>query len=136
MTTTLRYHHQVCVPFYIFTQFYTPLSNSAGDLQFVDITNSSARVVWTIPFVSVEQSYTVLYGYSADTINMTAGTVQGNNLTNQTYTLEITELEQATTYYVQVLSTFDIYTLYSDVVQFTTRESRKYNIIASNSDYV
>jgi hypothetical protein len=94
-----------------------------SNLQFVDITNSSARVVWTIPFVSVEQSYTVLYGYSADTINMTAGTVQGNNLTNQTYTLEITELEQANTYYIQVLSTFDIYTLYSDVVQFTTRES-------------
>lgn len=99
-----------------------------GNLRFEDITNSSATATWTIPFVSTQQTYTLLYGYSPDTINITAGTVQGNpdtTLTNQNYSLEISGLDQATTYYVQVVSTFEIYTLYSDAVEFTTQESGK-----------
>ena len=98
------------------------LSHSVGNLQFTDITNTSATVVWTIPFTTTQQNYTVLYGYFEDSVNITAGIVQGSPV-NQTYSLEVTGLHQATTYYVQVVSTFGIYTLYSDVVEFTTREN-------------
>ena len=102
-----------------------------GDVQFFEVTNQSARVMWTIPYVSLQQEYRVLYGYTEDTINITAGVIQGNpdtSLENQTYTLDISGLEQATTYYVQVVSTFTFYTLYSDIAVFTTRESGKQSI--------
>ena len=111
-----------------YTQYQILFRCIAGDLQLAAITNESATVMWTIPFVSTQQEYIVLYGTSEDTIVTAAGVVSGDNdttLVNTTYTLEITGLERATTYYVQVVSTFSIYTLYSNIVEFTTQESGK-----------
>ena len=100
-----------------------------GDIRITDITNTSATVSWTIRYISEEQQqYTLLYGSSEDSVNVTADVVSGSpdfTLTNQTYSLPITGLDQANTYYVQVVSEFGIYTLYSDIVEFTTTERGK-----------
>lgn len=104
------------------------ISLCLGDVTITDITKTSATVLWTIPFVSAQQQYTVFYGNLEDSVNISAGSVSGNpdtTLLNQNYSASITGLDQASTYYVQVVSEFDRFTLYSDLIVFTTIEIGK-----------
>lgn len=104
----------------------------AANVTITDITNSSVTVEWTVSYVLEQQTYTVLYGLSAGAINMTSGNITGSqnsSLTNQVYSVPITGLDIATTYYMQVISEFGIYTLYSDITEFTTLERGKHHSI-------
>lgn len=68
------------------------------------------------------------YGLLPDSLDMMAGPVFSNadpSLTDQTYSITLAQLDEATSYYLRVVATFGVYTLYSEVATFTTMERGK-----------
>ena len=92
-----------------------------------DITYFSATISWTVASLSQQQQYYVDYGTDEDALDQRSGTVTSSDdtfLTDQNYTVSLFELSLGTTYYIQVVATFGVYTLKSDVFSFTTPEGR------------
>ena len=87
-------------------------------------------------YISVEQDYVVNYGSSEDNLDQTSDTVPSvtdTSLTNQEYSVSLTDLSAGTMYYYQVVATFESTTLESDTASFTTLElgTVNYTIIQS-----
>ena len=91
----------------------------------MDVSLSSATVQWVVASISEQQQYTVLYGTDPTNLNTTIDPISsGDNpmATDLMFEQVLDGLMQGTTYYVQVESTFNIYTLYSDIISFETIE--------------
>lgn len=88
------------------------------------ITLNSAVVSWIVPSLTEQQTYYVRYGVS-DLTNVTDSITSGTLLPNQSYSLTLTGLDDATVYYVQVVATFNDIVLYSSTESFRTIERRK-----------
>lgn len=68
------------------------------------------------------------YGLLSNSFDMMAGPVFSSadlSLTDQVYSIELAQLDAATSYYLRVVATFDVFTLYSEVTTFTTIEQGK-----------
>ena len=75
--------------------------------------------------LSQQQQYYVDYGTDKDVLGQSSGTVLSSDdtsLTNQNYSVSLSGLSLNTTYYIQVVATFGIYTLKSDISSFTIPE--------------
>ena len=91
-------------------------------MEALDITLNSTTIQWVVSEIDETQTYTVQYGTSQSNLEFTAGPISSAVIGAGTYSLPLVNLTQGTTYYVQVVSQFDIYTLTSDVISFTTLE--------------
>ena len=112
------------------------ISSNVEDLTATEITGTSATIGWTVEYISVEQDYVVNYGTSEDNLDQTSDTVPSvtdTSLTNQEYSVSLTDLSAGTMYYYQVVATFESTTLESDTASFTTLElgTVNYTIIQS-----
>lgn len=85
----------------------------------------SALVSWTVPSVTEQQEYYVLYGLDPSDLNYTTERIPGNantSLTDQTYSTTIQGLTSGTLYYVQVVAEFGSVILNSEIMSFRTIE--------------
>ena len=90
------------------------------------ITLNSAVVLWIIPSLTEQQMYYVRYGESPGALTLVTDSItSGTLLPNQSYSLTLTELDEATVYYAQVVATFSDMDLYSSIETFRTTEQRK-----------
>jgi len=97
----------------------------AEDVTVSNITSFSATISWTVAYLVQQQQYYVDYGTDEDARDQRSGTVTSSDntsLTNQNYTVSLSGLSLHTTYYIQVVATFGVYTLKSDISSFTTFE--------------
>ena len=69
---------------------------------------------WVVVFIGDQQNYTVMYGTNLEFSLDVAGSGM------QTYAVTLEGLTQGTTYYVQIVSTFGIHVLTSDIISFQT----------------
>ena len=70
--------------------------------------------------------YYVEYGSDADSLSMRIDPIASDSLLDdETYTVTLSGLDDATTYYVRVVATFSDVYLYSSTESFTTIASRK-----------
>ena len=95
----------------------------AEDVTVSDIMSPSATITWTIASLSQQQQYYVDYGTDENALDQRSKTVissDDTSLTDQNYTVSLSELFFNTTYYIQVVATFGVYTLKSGVSSFTT----------------
>lgn len=98
---------------------------NAEDLTATDITSTSATIGWRVERIIETQSYVVNYGTSEDSLNSTSATVQSVtdiSTVNATYSVDLTDLNIAATYYYQVVATLEDFTLESDIASFSTPE--------------
>lgn len=89
-------------------------------MEALDITLNSTTIQWVVSEIDETQTYTVQYGTSQSNLEFTADPISSAGV--GTYSVPLVDLIQGTTYYVQVVSQFGIYTLRSDVISFTTLE--------------
>ena len=97
----------------------------AVDVIVLNITGTSAVVMWTIPSLAFTfEQYRVYYGNSSDSLFMTSEILYGTDLDaeNETYAIELSGLEPLTTYYYQIVSTNSESESYTDIMNFTTGE--------------
>ena len=95
------------------------------DITVSDITNSSATITWTVVSLSQQQQYYVDYGTNEDALDQRSGTVTSSDdtsLINQNHSVFLSGLSLGTVYYIQVVATFEVYTLKSDISSFITSE--------------
>ena len=93
-----------------------------------NITYESANISWTVPYISQQQEYTVYYGIDEDSLDMMSNSVSSSSdlsLLDQNYSTVLSGLSLGTTYYFQVVATFQSFQLESDVSSFTTLELGK-----------
>ena len=82
-------------------------------------------ITWTVASLSQQQEYYIDYGTDEDSLDQRSGTVMSSDdtsLTDQNYTVSLSGLTVGTTHYIQVVATFGVYTLKSDISSFTTNE--------------
>ena len=79
-------------------------------------------IQWVVTTIDEPQNYTVKYGTDQSNLEFTVGPIQSVGMEEQTYQIPLDNLVQGTTYYVQVVSVFGVYTLTSDVISFATLE--------------
>lgn len=97
----------------------------ATDVIVVNITGTSAVVMWTIPSVAFTfEQYRVYYGNSSDSLFMASEIVYGVDLyaVNETYTIVLSGLEPLSTYFFQIISTNSESESYTAIMNFTTGE--------------
>ena len=96
----------------------------------LDITATSARIQWTIPFIiSTQETYYVSYGLLPDALTLqSTPQFSGSNVT-VTYFQFLMGLDPADTYYFRIISTNADGETGSDLGSFTTSSGRKQNDI-------
>ena len=102
---------------------YTSLS--IANVEAVDTTLNSTTIQWVVSAITTQQQYTVQYGTDPNNLSTSTDSITSTDDTSATdlmFAQSLDGLEQGTTYYVQVVSTFDSYTLTSNVISFTTLE--------------
>ena len=98
----------------------------------LNINLTSATVQWVVDIIDGPQSYHVQFGTDETNMNNTislGSIINSDGVAQQIYQVTLINLDQGTTYYVQVISTFENYTLTSDIVSFTTLEPGTQTII-------
>ena len=87
------------------------------DLEFSNITHSSAVVSWTVPSLSTAQDYVVEYGEDEDDLDLSTNTT----LLFEEYSITLEGLSQGVLYHVRVATTdADGATFYSEIESFHT----------------
>ena len=96
----------------------------------LDITATSARIQWTIPFiVSTQESYYVVYGLNSSELTLQSA-VQSSGLNVSTvYFQFLSGLDAAEIYYFRVVASNDAGETRSDLESFITSNGRKYSYI-------
>ena len=79
---------------------------------------------WIVASIAEEQEYTLFYGTDPADLSSVGNRSSGSDttVTDAVYEFTLDDLTQGTMYYVQVVSTFSIYTLRSELVSFSTIE--------------
>ena len=83
---------------------------------------------WTVPSVTQQQRYRVLYGTSPQTLDQTSAIVIGAEditLTDQEYSVDLTGLDISTLYFFQISITFGDVTIMTEIGTFRTLDERK-----------
>lgn len=81
-------------------------------------------ITWTIEYVLEQQTYYIAYGVDSNALNETSYSIEGNSdisLVNQTYNITLDGLAYGTEYYAVVIAKYNLTTLVSETVSFTTR---------------
>ena len=107
----------------------------AADVTVVNIQETAATVQWVVPSVTEQQQYQVLYGTSGQLLDQTSSIVDGDSdisLTNQQYSVDLTDLTISTDYYFRVAATFGDVTITTEVNEFRTLDERKCNFRKQN----
>lgn len=94
-------------------------------MEALNITLNSTIIQWVVASITEQQQYTVSYGLDSSDLGITTDPIPSTDdvlQTNLIFQQSLEGLVQGTTYYVQVVATFGIYTLTSDVISFTTLE--------------
>ena len=89
---------------------------------------TSVTIRWVVRSVTEQQQYMVVYGLSPLALDQTSSTVDGSfdiTLTNQEYSVDLTELAIATQFYFRVAATFSGRTIMSELSSFRTQDLRK-----------
>ena len=111
----------------------TLLSSAIENVQFSDITLTTATVSWVVPYTPTWQQYSVVYGVQADTLNQSWGLLYSPTdltLTDQEYSITIQGLTQGTEYYVRVSSTFEYNLIYSELTSFLALDPRMCTVLS------
>lgn len=96
------------------------------DIEVSDIDDNSARIRWTIPFITtIEENYYVLYGLIPDQLIQTAPITSGSVNVSITYYQELSGLDPEETYYFRVISINGVGSTGSDLYSFMTLSGRK-----------
>ena len=95
-----------------------------------NIHDNRATIQWTVPSIAyTPETYVVEYGTSQDSLGLTSGSQHSGpdiTATDVTYSLQLSNLEPATTYHYRVVATNTAdRTTASDVQSFMTGDSRK-----------
>ena len=93
-----------------------------------NIEATSVSVRWTVPSVTQQQRYRVLYGTDPQTLDQTSAIVIGAEditLTDQEYSVDLTGLDISTLYYFQISITFGDVTIMTEISSFRTLDERK-----------
>ena len=104
----------------------------ATDVVALNVTGTRAVILWTISIVTfTPEEYVVYYGQSSDSLTMMSEVLYGSDLeaVSVTYEVTLSELEQLSTYYYQVVSSNSFTSSSSPVQSFTTIQDG--NIISS-----
>ena len=101
-----------------------------------DVTTVSATgtseiiIIWTVPYIELtSELYTVEYGLDEDTLDQYSNTIPSYSditLENQTYTINLANLQPLTTYYFRIRSENSESFSVTEVMQFVTAEGRKW----------
>ena len=74
-----------------------------------DIQDISATIQWTVPSIAyTPETYVVKYGTSQDSLDLTSDSQHSGpdiNIGSRTYSVRLSNLEPATTYYYKVVAT-------------------------------
>ena len=101
-------------------------------MEATDIAGTSVTIGWTVANRRVSHEYVVHYGTSQDSLDETSSTVDSTSSSpgvNEAYEVELTGLTPDTTYYYQVETTLEGFSLESELGTFTTLELGRYNYI-------
>ena len=122
----------ICTQWRIYISFLFLLEPTSpifpSDLISKNVTTDSAVIQWTVSYISYSpETYVVKYGTSQDTLIQNSSTIySGDNITitNMTYSVKLYNLNENTTYYVQVvaINTAQISNM-SSIEQFMTSPS-------------
>ena len=75
------------------------------DITFMDVKSDSVIIQWTVPYISYSpETYVVQYGTSRDSLIHNSSSTDSEEEV-MTYSVELSDLRDNTTYYVQVLAT-------------------------------
>ena len=123
-----------CNAFYITVCVSVGSPRAPLNVMVLDIMATSVRIMWTIPFVvSTQETYYVQYGLDPGFLtHQFEVQFSGPNIT-QTYSVFLTGLDPADTYYFRVLSTNNAGQTGSDLDSFTTDSGRKLNTTTINT---
>ena len=101
-----------------------------ANVETVNTTLNSTTIQWVVATVDEPQQYVVMYGNSSIDLSYATDPISSvGNQANQIYQVEVSNLTQGTTYYVQVVSIFGSFSLTSSVISFTTLEPGIYKQI-------
>lgn len=107
-----------------FVRAYFHIIFAAG-VTALNISLNSTTIQWVVASITELQQYRVLYGTDPSDLGTSTDPIYSTDSILETDLLfqqSLEDLLQGTTYYVQVEATFDIYTLTSEVISFTTLE--------------
>ena len=92
----------------------------------VDITATSARILWTIPFVvSTQETYSVIYGLDSSALTLQSALQYSGLNVSKVYFQFLSGLDPSDTYYYRVISSNDAGATGSIVKSFMTLAGRK-----------
>ena len=94
----------------------------SANVEVVNITLNSATIQWIVSEIDEPQQYRVYYSTVPGIFENSIGPVFSADNPDLMFQLSLENLTQGTTYYIQVVSTFGIYNIPSDVISFTTLE--------------
>ena len=100
----------------------------ATNVMAVNVTGRTAVIMWTISRVTfTPEEYVVYYSLSSDSLTMTSEVLYGSDLeaVSVTYKVTLSELEQLSTYYYQVVSSNSLSSSSTAVLNFTTMQDGK-----------
>ena len=96
------------------------------EIDVLDITATSARIQWTIPFiVSTQETYYVIYGLQPDALTLESPTQTSGPNVSRVYFQFLSDLDPAEIYYFRVIASNTAGMTGSDVESFTTLNGRK-----------
>lgn len=93
-----------------------------------DITETSARISWTVPFlVSSQETYTIVYGINSSSLTEMSTPLNsiGPNV-SIVYTQSLLALDPAETYYFRIIASNAAGSSGTDIYSFMTPSARKY----------
>jgi len=99
--------------------------NSPQDISTINIRDNRATIQWTVPSIAyTPETYVVEYGTSQDSLGLTSGSQHSGpdiTATDVTYSVQLSNLEPATTYHYQVVAnnTADRTTTHNNTAQQT-----------------
>ena len=95
----------------------------ATNVMVVNVTGRTAVITWTISrVIFTAEEYVVYYGQSSDSLTMMSEVLYGTDLeaVNVMYKVTLSELEQLSTYYYNIVSSNSFTSTTTAVLNFTT----------------
>ena len=89
---------------------------------------TSVTVSWVVPSVTQQQQYSVVYGLDPQLLDQTSAIVDGTEditQTDQAFSVDLSGLITATTYYFRIAVTFGEQTIMSELNSFRTQDECK-----------
>lgn len=101
-----------------------------ADIISTDIERTTVTICWTVPSVTQQQQYRVVYGVDPEELDQTSQIVTGDEditLTNKQYCVSLSGLQRASLYHFRIVITFGEQTIMTELDTFRTLDDRKFN---------